>query len=269
MKKLILMSLACIFCIAATPFTASAENYEFASGPDSSAVFGKPTSSDELVRADPTSQNLRRNKDAALLPPPYFYGSGNIPTEPSSLYHDHMSGSQPGNWNWTADSTAGGSNAGLKASTSYNNPSAPGFAVSTSTIYDNKQTKYYKDGTIGTLYVARTGKTIKVYEGESLDNLKKGAGHFTATSAWDGNVALCGHNRGSSAYFSFVKDLKTGDKITYTTPYGKRVYKVFDREKIGEYDHSRLGWSTENILTLITCVADTPAQRWAVQCKEV
>ncbi len=80
---------------------------------------------------------------------------------------------------------------------------------------------------------------------------------------------LCGHNRGSSAYFSFVKNLRIGDEITYTTPYGKRVYEVYDKEQIDEYDHSKLAWSSENILTLITCIADSPEQRWAVQCREV
>ena len=49
--------------------------------------------------------------------------------------------------------------------------------------------KYNADGSIGTLYVARTGKTIKIYEGEELSNLAKGAGHFPSTSAWDGNGA--------------------------------------------------------------------------------
>jgi sortase A len=120
---------------------------------------------------------------------------------------------------------------------------------------------YYTDGSVGTLCVHSTGETITVYEGTSADILKLGAGHFAATSAWDGNVALCGHNRGSTGYFSFVQDLAIGDKVTYTTLYGSRTYEVYSVEQIGESDTSRLGYSAENILTLITCVENTPELR--------
>ena len=147
--------------------------------------------------------------------------------------------------------------------------SAPGFEASTSTVAINTEPLYYSDGSIGTLYVARTDKTIKVYEGEQLSNLSKGAGHFSGTSAWDGNVGLCGHNRGGSAYFSFIKDMQTGDKVTYTTRYGTRTYEVISKEYIDEYDYSELGWSAENLLTLITCLADVPSQRVCVIAREV
>jgi sortase A len=128
---------------------------------------------------------------------------------------------------------------------------------------------YYEDGTIGTLTVERFNKTVKVFEGENLDNLKKGAGHFSNTSAWDGNVALAGHNRGGSAYFSFVKDLNNGDRLTYTTRYGTRTYQVVSKTQINEWDNLPLSWSAENILTLITCVADVPELRYCVIAVEI
>jgi len=74
------------------PTTASAYNYDFGSGPDYSATFGDATSTDEPVSLVPMSQNTRRNKDAAMLPPPYFYGSGDIPTDTASPYHDNTPG---------------------------------------------------------------------------------------------------------------------------------------------------------------------------------
>ena len=128
---------------------------------------------------------------------------------------------------------------------------------------------FYEDGSIGSLYVERTKKTIKVYEGEDLVNLKIGAGHFKSTSAWDGNVALAGHNRGGSAYFSFVKDLQVGDRLTYTTRYGTRIYEVYSKTQINEWDNLPLSWSADNILTLITCVADIPEARYCVVAREV
>jgi sortase A len=140
--------------------------------------------------------------------------------------------------------------------------------LSTSVIALDTEPLYYSDGSIGTIYVERTGKTIKIYEGEQLDNLKKGAGHFTATSAWNGNVALCGHNRGDFPYFGFVKDLQIGDRIVYTTLYGSRTYEVFSKEQISEYDYSKLGWTSENLLTLITCVQGISELRQTATLRE-
>jgi sortase A len=108
-----------------------------------------------------------------------------------------------------------------------------------------------------------------VYEGEDLSNLTKGAGHFSSTSSWDGNVALAGHNRGGSAYISFVKDMHNGDTLTYTTKYGTRTYKVISKTQINEWNNLPLAWSSENILTLITCVAGVSELRFHIIASEV
>ena len=136
---------------------------------------------------------------------------------------------------------------------------------SKTTVTGYNTTAEYK----GTLTISKLNKNIKVYEGESLENMKKGIGHFEMTSAWDGNVGFAGHNRGAAAYFSFVKDLVVGDKITYTTKYGTRTYEVYRKDKISETDYTGLSWSAENIISLITCVADEPAYRFIVQAREV
>ena len=245
MKKIIGIILICVLCWTLTA-PAYAYNYDFSSGDDTISGFGNPTSDDEPVTPDPMTENMRRNKDAAYLPPPYFYGSGDIPTELSSLYHDNAPGNASDNYIETV------SNGNI--SYLFDLPPVTNNDLSTSVIASNTEPLYYSDGSIGTIYVERTGKTIKVYEGEQLDNLKKGAGHFTTTSTWDGNVALCGHNRGNFPYFGFVKDLQIGDRIVYTTLYGSRTYEVFSKEQISEYDYSKLGWTSENFLTLITCV---------------
>lgn len=226
--------------------------------------FGGSTSTDATVTPDPLNENTRRNKDAAYLPPAYGVFSGDIPTNPSSPYHDNLPSS--GFVSVDQELPAVG-----------NEDYAPGSAnVSTGLLPSTSQTAalntvpwYYSDGTIGTLYVSTTGKTIKVHEGESTTNLAKGAGHFASTSAWDGNVCLAGHNRGSSAYFSFVKDLEIGDRLTYTTRYGERTYKVTSITQIDEYDNLPLSWSSENRLTLITCVANVPELRYSVVAVEV
>jgi sortase A len=258
MRKLITMLLALTLC-AGFAIPAFAADYSFGSGPDSGTAFGKPSGYDEPVTGDPLASNERRNKDNSALPPPYFYGSGEIPTDTSSPYHDNTPAG--------AGSGYGGTGGG---SSGVNLPDAPGFLPSTSvSTVQNTAPKYNADGSIGTLYVARTGKTVKVYEGEDLSNLAKGAGHFPSTSAWDGNVALCGHNRGGSAYFSFVKDLEPGDRLTYTTPYGTRAYEVYSKTRIEEYDRGGLGRSADNLLTLVTCVANVPELRYQAIAREV
>ena len=263
MHKLTVIILALLIMVmAAAP--ALAADYNFISGDGTLSGFGGATSTDTPVTPDPMNANTRRNKDAAFLPPPYGIFSGDIPTGPSSPYHNnlpesgfvHVNQDLPPVGN--EDYAPGGSNVsmGLLPSTSQ------------STAL-NTVPQYYEDGSIGTLYVARAGKTIKVYEGEALSNLAKGAGHFPSTSAWDGNVALAGHNRGSSPYFSFVKDMQDGDTLTYTTKYGARNYRVTSKTQINEWDNLPLSWSSDNILTLITCVADTPELRYCIIAQEV
>jgi len=265
MKKLITFILTAALCMSlAAP--AFAADYSFGSGPDTGDTFGKPTGYDSPVSPDPMSENTRRNKDNSDLPPPYFYGSGYIPTDTSSPYHDNTppyagtsgnpSASTDASFNGGVSDT-GGNNGGVLISTS---------AFESPTY--NTAPLYYEDGSIGTLYIKKLNKTIKVYEGESLENMKKGIGHFEFTSAWDGTVGFAGHNRGAAAYFSFVKDLAVGDTITYTTKYGTRTYTVYNKVKISETDYSGLGWSPDNILAMITCVENEPAYRWLVQARQ-
>jgi sortase A len=287
MKKLITPVIALALCVTfAAP--AFAADYTFGSGPNLSVTFGKSTGvgiparsaawgeCDEPVTGDPLATNERRDKNAALLPPPFGVFSGDIPTDASSLYHDGVpaqsqiawgGGNTPSN---AGSGYGGGSPSGSAGSSGISLPDAPGMLPSTSvSVSQNTAPKYNADGSIGTLYITKLKKTIKVYEGEELSNLAKGAGHFASTSAWDGNCALAGHNRGSSAYFSFVKDLEPGDTVTYTTPYGSRTYAVISKNQIGEYDRTGLDRSSENLLTLITCIADVPELRWQAVLREV
>ena len=109
----------------------------------------------------------------------------------------------------------------------------------------------------------------KVYEEESLENMKKGVGHFKSTSCWDGNVGLAAHNRGIAVTFGQIHTLNAGDKIVYTTKLGTRTYEVYFVGQVQETDMSKLQRTNENIVTLITCVNDVPELRWCVQAREV
>ena len=74
------------------------------------------------------------------------------------------------------------------------------------------------NGAVGKISIPAIGvKNYYLWEGETTASMKKGLGHFTSTSVWNGNVAVCGHNRGAKYVIGSIKDLDVGDKITYTT----------------------------------------------------
>lgn len=120
---------------------------------------------------------------------------------------------------------------------------------------------------IGVIKIDKIGFEGLIYEGTSLDTLAKGVGHFESTSFFDGNVGLAAHN--SDKYWAKLYTLEVGDEITYVSFLGTRNYKVSSIEKISETDWSKLSNTNSNILTLLTCVKDKPAQRLCVQAVEV
>jgi len=250
---------------------AFAYNYTFSSGADSKTIFDKSTQTDEITAQDPLSENIRRNKDTAYNPPTYGIFSGDIPTDPSSLYHtqDKSNAVATSSQSVTYSSYLSDNIADLPP---ISNISSEDILPSTS-VYSNTpmQTlpQYYSDGSIGTLEFPRFGKTIKVYEGTSLSNMSLGAGHFSETSAWNGNVCVAAHNRGVPNNFIFLKDMIVGDKVTYTTKYGQRTYEVISNTQISVNDTSGLAWSTTNILSLYTCVQNVPNLRILVVCREI
>lgn len=124
----------------------------------------------------------------------------------------------------------------------------------------------YADGTLGILKVPKLGLNAKVYDGEN--NLEKGVGHFTDTAVFTGNVAIAGHNRGVNSYFGEIHHLKAGDEITYTTKLGTKKYAVTSVRKINAADFSFLRETSDNRLTLITCVKNEPNFRRCVQAIE-
>ncbi len=124
----------------------------------------------------------------------------------------------------------------------------------------------YADGTLGMLKVPKLGLNVKVYEGEN--NLEKGVGHFTDTAVFTGNVAIAGHNRGVNSYFGEIHNLKAGDEIIYTTKLGTKKYAVTSVRKINAADFSFLRETSDNRLTLITCVKNEPNFRRCVQAIE-
>ena len=125
-----------------------------------------------------------------------------------------------------------------------------------------------EDGSIGTLSIPSIGLKVTAYDGDTFAAMKKGIGHIASTSCWNGNIGLVGHNRGTSDYFGKLKKLKPGDEMSYTTKLGTRTYVVDSVSKISDTDWSKLQYTSDNRLTLITCVEDVGSQRLCVQAVE-
>ena len=133
------------------------------------------------------------------------------------------------------------------------------------TITDLKQ----KDGSIGKVSIDRVSLSCKVYEGATDSSMSKGAGHYTSSGIYTGNIGLFGHNRGSHAYFAKLKNVKIGDIVEYKTAIGTKTYQVTFVGSISCTDYSYLNEMGDNRITLITCIANQPSLRLCVQAVEI
>ena len=148
-------------------------------------------------------------------------------------------------------------------------PTTPTYPTYQQPAYTSVEGMAYKDGSIGIIKIPSLKINMKVWEGETNASMSKGLGHYSSTSAWDGNAGFCGHNRGTKYAIGSIKDLKQGDTITYTTIYGIRTYAVETVKIISNTDWSYLQATADNRLTLTTCLADHPESRVVVQAVEV
>ncbi len=276
------------------PFPASALdldfnlNYEYSNTSDTE--FGKPTSVEPVEVIDVMeTKNINRSKDSAFVPP--AFGSYSADTKGTGeLLTPNISGVPPmsigsgsymvsTSYSGTAAQSTGGYSLSQSGTTSLTANSGtttfpPASSGNVSVSYsENRFTLpddlYYSDGSIGRLKIDEIGLSVKVYETESLESLAKGAGHFKSTSCWDGNIGICGHNRGVTNHFGKIHKLDRGDEIEYTTKLGTRTYEVVSVTKISETDFSALQRTSDNRITLITCVEDQPEKRWCVQAVEI
>ncbi len=124
------------------------------------------------------------------------------------------------------------------------------------------------DGSVGTLEIPSINLKVKAYDGDTYEAMKKGVGHVSSTSYFYGNVGIVGHNRGTNTNFEKLKSVEERDSIYYETELGTKEYIVKTIEIIDENDWSYLKYTTDNRITLITCVEDNPSVRLMVQAIE-
>ena len=128
----------------------------------------------------------------------------------------------------------------------------------------------YPESDFGSSSIISDGGTIEMpYEGATDSSMSKGAGHYSSSGLYTGNVGLFGHNRGNHPYFGKLKNVKDGDIVKYKTAIGTKTYKVTFVGAISYTDFSYLNEMGDNRITLITCIANQPSLRLCVQAVEI
>jgi sortase A len=114
-----------------------------------------------------------------------------------------------------------------------------------------------KDGdSIARLEIPRIGLKKIVVSGVSVDDLRRGPGHYrnTAQPGQNGNAAIAAHRTAYGSPFKDVDKLEPGDEIIVSNKLKERfVYKVRSTTIVDPSDISVLAPSDEAILTLTSC----------------
>ena len=268
-RKILLTLALCAMCVG----QASALEYTYDAPED--YLFGRPTSQDApYTQEDP---NVDRSKNVALVPPGFGTPTSYLPGSGEALTPNLVPGAlngglvnQVGSGNYPAIDN-GAQPPGSGGITMTQIPGSPSGIIQGGSVVgftDVTDDLYYSGGHLGTLKIPAIGLSVKVYQGTDSKTLAKGAGHFTETSIWAGNVCVAGHNRGTNCYFGNIHKLHAGDTITLTTRLGTRSYAVSSVEKVSETDTSGTAATSDNRITLYTCVRDERDFRWKVTALE-
>jgi len=120
---------------------------------------------------------------------------------------------------------------------------------------------------IGVIRIDKIGFEGLIYEGTSDTTLKKGVGHIESSAYLEGNVGLAAHN--TKKFWAKLNKLDKGDTISYISFLGSKEYVVDNVSIIDENDWSLLENTSENKITLVTCILNNPTQRLCVQATEI
>ncbi|MBS5864111.1 MAG: class D sortase [Clostridium sp.] len=142
----------------------------------------------------------------------------------------------------------------------------PNNTVAISEQYQNKiDTKK-----IWQIEIPRINLVAPIAEGTSANIMNEYVGHFEETPKNKGNIGLAAHNRGYKVnYFQNLKLLQKGDLIIYTYNGEISKYSVNELGIIKDIDWSKLESSSQDKLTLITCLEDEPEYRRYIQAVKV
>ena len=268
MKRLLHIFL--LTAVFAAMLVAPAHALEYTIDEPEDYLFGRPTSEDAPYTAE--NPNVDRSKNTALIPPGFGTPTSYLPNSGEYLTPNLVPGALSGGLVNQVGIVGGGTvtNSGYPAVDVSGSTSQFSYTTTQTTAYTEVTSDlYYSGGHLGTLKIPSLGVNVKIYEGTDSAQLAKGAGHFTNTSIWNGNVCLAGHNRGVTNHFGKIHTLNAGDTITLTTQLGTRTYSVTSVTKVSETDTSGTAATSGNQITLYTCVMNERDYRWCVVAQEV
>ena len=107
-------------------------------------------------------------------------------------------------------------------------------------------------GAMGRMEIKRLGISVVVVEGTSTSKLRHAAGHITGT-ALPGHAGNAGISAHRDTFFRPLRNVKSSDLITFTTPQGEYNYRVVSTQIVRPEDVSVLKASDHEVLTLVTC----------------
>jgi sortase A len=108
---------------------------------------------------------------------------------------------------------------------------------------------------IGRIVIGRLGLNMVLVDGTDHDSLKRGPGRDLRTYMPGQNrlVYIAGHRTTYLAPFADINDIRAGDYITITVPYGTFTYRAFRHEIVPATDLAMLRSPTHELLRLQAC----------------
>jgi sortase A len=109
------------------------------------------------------------------------------------------------------------------------------------------------DGTpVGEVEIPKLHLSAVVFQGTGDGILAQGVGHLDASAfpGQTGNVVLAAHR---DTFFRSLRNIRRGDLVQVTTPYGMRTYAVDSTQVVKPTETSVIAATANPTLTLITC----------------
>jgi sortase A len=108
---------------------------------------------------------------------------------------------------------------------------------------------------VGRITIGRIGLNMVVVQGTDHGTLEKGPGHYEP-SGLPGQgrlIYIAGHRTTYLAPFSHINDIRTGDYVRLSVPYGTFTYRVTRHYVVPDNDVSVLANSGREVLRLQAC----------------
>ena len=121
---------------------------------------------------------------------------------------------------------------------------------------------------IGRIQIGRIGLDHAVYEGETLDVLKYGPGHWrgTAMPGGVGNTVFPGHRTTHTRPFWDIDRILKGDTVVFTTDAGRFTYQVTDTFVVDDSETWIANSTKDPTFTIFACHPKGSAkQRYVVK----